>query len=94
MKTGDTVQVTHLDGAVHWIYATVIVANEDGSALVKIDHPGNIEDGTVKFMPAGKIRTKASLQTELDGMKPAAGENGPMFRARQASLFAQLDRLS
>lgn len=94
MKTGDTVQVTHLDGAVHWIYATVMTPNEDGSALVQIQHPGNIEHGAIKLVPAEKIRTKATLQEELDALKPNQGEAPGDFRQRQAALYAQLDRLS
>lgn len=94
MKPGDTVQVTHLDGSVHWIYAKVISASDDGSALVMIDHPGNIEHGSAKLMPAAKIRTKATLQAELDALKPNADEPMGAFRLRQAGLFAQLDRLS
>jgi hypothetical protein len=95
MKAGDTVQVAHLDGAVHWIYATVITPNADGSALVQIQHPGNVEHAAIKFMPQEKIRTKADLQAEIDGLKkPAASELMPAYRERLASLNVQLDRLS
>lgn len=95
MKTGDVVQVAHLDGAIHWIYATVITPNDDGSALVQIQHPGNIEQGAIKFMPKAKVRTKADLQAELDAMqKPNAPEFMAAFRERQAGLLVQLDRLS
>ena len=95
MKTGDTVQVVHLDGAVHWIYATVITPNEDGSALVQINPPGNIEHGATKFLPKEKIRTKADVQTELDEMeKPNSPEFMEAWRKNRAGLEAQIDRLS
>jgi len=94
MKAGDTVQVAHLDGAVHWIYATVITPNTDGSALVQVQHPGNIEHGAIKFMPKEKVRGKADLQAEYDGLKPNPGEPVSEFRKRQASLLVQLDLLS
>jgi hypothetical protein len=95
MKPGDTVQVTHVDGATHWIYATAITPNADGSALVQVQHPGNIEHGAIKFMPKEKIRTKTDLQAEIDGMeKPNSGEFMADYRARLASLHVQLDRLS
>jgi len=94
MKTGDTVQVAHLDGRIHWIYGVVITANDDGSAVVQIAHAGNIEHGAIKLFPKGKIRTKADLQAELDAMRPVAGEYADAFRQRQASVYAQIDRLS
>lgn len=95
MNSGDTIQVTHLDRMEHWIYATVITPNADGSAIVQVQHLGNIEHGTIKLMPKEKIRTKADVQAELDGMqRPNAGEYMADFRARQASLYAQIDRLS
>lgn len=95
MKTGDVVQVAHLDGAVHWIYATVITPNDDGSALVQIQHPANIEDGAIKLMPKTKIRTKADVQAAIDDMqKPNAPEFMKDFRERKSALEAQLDRLS
>ena len=95
MKPGDTVQVAHLDGLVHWIYATVITPNPDGSALVQIQHPGNFEHGTIKFMPKEKIKTKADLQAEIDAVqRPNAPEFMDDYRKRLASLNVQLARLS
>ena len=95
MKPGDTVQVAHLDGLVHWIYATVVTPNPDGSALVQVQHPGNFEHEKIKFMPANKIKTKADLQAEIDGLqKPNAPELMPRYRERLASLNVQLDRLT
>jgi hypothetical protein len=95
MKAGDTVQVTHLDGAPHWIYATVITPNPDGSALVQVQHPGNIEHGAIKLMPKEKLRTKADVQGQIDDLeKPNAPEFMKDFRERKAALEAQLDRLT
>jgi hypothetical protein len=95
MKAGDTVQVAHLDGAVHWIYATVITPNDDGSALVQIQHPGNFEHGAIKFMQKDKIKTKADLQAEIDALqKPNVFEFMDAYRKNLASLNVQLDRLS
>lgn len=95
MKAGDTVQVTHLDGTTHWIYATVITPNDDGSALVQVQHPGNIEHGAIKLKPKDKIRTKADVQTAIDDLqKPNAPEFMKDFRERKSALEAQLDRLS
>jgi hypothetical protein len=95
MKAGDTVQVAHLDGAAHWIYATVLSANDDGSAVVQIQHPGNIEHAAIKTMPKAKIRSKADVQAALDALKkPDAWEAMPAWRESRSSLEAQIDRLS
>jgi hypothetical protein len=95
MKAGDTVQVAHLDGAVHWIYATVLAANDDGSAVVQIQHPGNMEHASIKAMPKTKIRTKADVQAALDALKrPDAPEGMAAWRESRGSLEAQIDRLS
>jgi len=62
MQSGDTVQIQQQDKGVHWIYATVVTANADGSAYVQISHPGNIEHGAFKFVPKAKVRTKADVE--------------------------------
>jgi len=94
MKAGDTVQIAYVDGIRHWIYATVVTPNEDGSALVVIQHPGNSEHNVMKFVTKAQIRTKADAEAELANVKPAPGEHMDSFRKRQLSVMAQIDRLS
>jgi hypothetical protein len=96
MKSGDTVQVQQ--DAEHWIYATVITANEDGSALVQIRHPANVDDNRLMGFPAAKLRTKATVQASVDAM--LAANNGrppvrdtPVGREYQ-SLMNQIEWLS
>lgn len=91
MQAGDTVQVKVQDRGIHWIYATVIAPNADGSAFVQIQHPGNIEHGAMKFFGAGSVRTKTDVQKLIDAMPPQA-----LGAARQEKigLQNQLDWLS
>jgi len=91
MKPGDTVQVQQQDAGVHWIYATVITANDDGSAFVQIRHPGNKEHGAMIFFGAEKIRTKADVQKLIDAMP--AQVYGPVLQEKR-SLQSQADWLS
>lgn len=92
MQSGDTVQVQQQDKGIHWIYATVITANADGSAFVQITHPGNIEHGAMKFFGAGKIRDKATLQKIL--APPAEGQPETLSIAERRSLESQLNSLT
>jgi hypothetical protein len=85
MKAGDTIQVQQLDQGAQWIYATVITANADGSALVQIQHPCNRDDAKMLFFGKDKIRTKA----DLVNLSAAA-----VGRAAKTSFDVQADRLS
>lgn len=90
MKAGDTVQVQQFDGGAHWIYATVVTANADGSALVQIQHPGNREHGGLASFAAGRIRDKAAVQALIDKMdKPTGAE-----LQEKRSLQSQVEALS
>jgi hypothetical protein len=91
MQPGDSVQVQQQDGGIHWIYATVITANADGSAFVQISHPGNKEHGAMKFFGADNIRDKATVQKLIDAMPPKA--IGAALTEKR-SLQSQLEWLS
>ena len=90
MQAGDTAQVLQQDGGQHWIYATVLTANADGSALVQISHPGNRDHGLLKSFAAAQIRTKADVQKLIDAGPQQAGN----WSAEKRSLENQLDFLS
>ena len=96
MQAGDTVQVQQ--DTEHWIYATVITANADGSALVQIRHSANVDDKQLLFFGAAKIRAKAGVQKLADDL--AAANNGrPPSRDTLAgreylSLASQADWLT
>ena len=64
MKPADTVQVRQgIGGITSWIYAKVVTANSDGSALVIIRHPGNLDHGKLDVFTAGDIRTREGVET-------------------------------
>jgi hypothetical protein len=96
MQSGDTIQVQQ--DARHWIYATVITANADGSALVQIRHPANVDDGKFQFFAAAKVRTKADVQKMIDAMVAANDGRNPQRETivgrEWQSLTNQLDYLS
>jgi hypothetical protein len=91
MKAGDIVQVLQRDGGTHWIYATVITPNDDGSAFVQIRHNGNVDHEKMLFFAAGQIRTSADVQKLIDSMPPKAG--GEVL-AEKKSLQNQLEWLT
>lgn len=96
MQAGNTVQVQQ--DADHWIYATVITANEDGSALVQIRHAANVDDQRFMGFPKEKIRVHADLQARVDQIL-AANNGRPPSRETPAgleyqSLMNQMDWLS
>lgn len=63
MKPADTVQVRQsVGGVASWIYAKVVTANADGSALVIVRHPGNLDHGKLDVFTKGDIRTKATVE--------------------------------
>jgi hypothetical protein len=91
MKAGDTVLVQQQDSGPHWIYATVITPNADGSAFVQIRHPGNREHGEMQFFGGDLIRTKANVQAMIADMPADAA--GPVLQQKR-SLQIQADLLS
>lgn len=68
MNAGEIVQVQQ--DAKHWIYAVVAVPNADGSALVQVRHPGNVDHDRLLVFPASKIRTKEALEKQLESGLP------------------------
>ena len=87
MKAGDTVQVQQQDAGPHWIYATVIGVNPDGSAFVQIRHPGNRDQGQMQTFAADQIRTKAAVEALLAATPPPS-------RDEKRSLQSQAEWLS
>lgn len=91
MQSGDTVQVLQRGAAAHWIFATVITANADGSAFVQIKHAGNRDDGAMQFFAADQVRDKAALQKKIDALPPISAG---VALTEKRSLQSQLDWLS
>jgi len=87
MQAGDTVQVQQQDRGIHWIFATVITANPDGSAFVQIRHPGNKEHGSMLFFGKGQIRTGADVDKLIAALPPQA-----LGAARQEKMALQSQR--
>jgi hypothetical protein len=96
MQAGNTIQVQQ--DAEHWIFATVITANADGSALVQVRHPANIYDGAFQFFGPAKVRTKATVQKLIDGLVASNDGRVPsretLMGREIASLTNQMEWLS
>lgn len=91
MKPGDIVQVQQQGGGDHWVYATVITPNEDGSAFVQIRHAGNLDHEKMLFFGKAKIRTRADVEAAIAAMPAHAG--GAVLLEKK-SLQSQLDWLT
>lgn len=92
IKPADTIQVKQIDGAQsNWIYAKVITANADGSALVLVSHPLNRDHGQQLMCRADEIRTKADIETEIAAL---GKDMSPAGRQQLRSLESQADWLS
>ena len=91
MQPGEKVQVKQGDGPnAHWIYAKVVTANTDGSALVLIQHQLNIDHGKLFMASPEEIRDKAAVLALADAIK---GSDKATREARQA-LESQADWLT
>jgi len=108
LKVGQIIQMKQIDttvfekipqqtpprtpGVAHWIYAVVLELVGTASALVRVQHPGNIEHGQTWMVSAGDYRTKADLQAELDAL-PAKTQDKDILDLKR-SLGVQIERLT
>jgi len=73
-----------------WLFAQVLEVLPDGSARVRVTHPGNIRDAQESIVPAADIRTKA----DVEALAAKQQHTNPNWNAKlQASLKIQAERL-